>query len=121
MYLHANKWVFYILCWIWQKYLHMPMGLLLGIFPQIQAHALADLRGVCRVHTTPYGTQFFCFHIHFNRKAPASEVHAPPPPLREILDPSLPWVSNIFGLFYGIPGTNLAGYIKRSSTSASKS
>ena len=28
----------------------------------------------------PYGTQFFHFHIHFHRKAPASEVGAPPPP-----------------------------------------
>ena len=36
----------------------------------------------------PYGTQFFRFHIHFHRKAPASEVHAPSPQ-REILDPPL--------------------------------
>ena len=33
----------------------------------------------------PYGTQFFCFRIHFHQKAPASEVHTPltgarPPP-----------------------------------------
>ena len=41
--------------------------------------------GACRVHATPYGTQFFHFRIHFHRKAPASEVH----PLREILDPPL--------------------------------
>ena len=34
----------------------------------------------------PYGTQFFRFHIHFHRKAPASGVHAP---LQEILDPPL--------------------------------
>ena len=44
----------------------------------------------------PYGTQFFCFHIHFHHKAPASGPHLPPPPngsmappLREILDPPL--------------------------------
>ena len=30
------------------------------------------------VHT-PYRTQFFHFHIYFHRKAPASEVHTPPP------------------------------------------
>ena len=40
----------------------------------------------------PYRTQFFHFHIHFHRKAPASEVHTPSkrvhaPPLREILAP----------------------------------
>ena len=39
---------------------------------------LADLWGACRVHATPYGTQFFRFHIHFHQKPPASEVHAPP-------------------------------------------
>ena len=41
--------------------------------------------GACRAHALPYGTQFFHFCIHFHRKAPASEVHAPlngctPPP-----------------------------------------
>ena len=30
--------------------------------------ALADLGGACRVHATPYGTQFFHFHIHFHQK-----------------------------------------------------
>ena len=39
--------------------------------------ALADLGGACRVHAIPYGNQFFRFHIHFNRKAPTSEVHTP--------------------------------------------
>ena len=34
--------------------------------------------GACRVHATPYGTQFFHFRIHFHRKVPASEVHTPP-------------------------------------------
>ena len=49
--------------------------------------------GAGRAHASPYGTQFFHFRIHFCRKAPMSEVHAPPngstPPLREILDPPL--------------------------------
>ena len=42
--------------------------------------ALADLGwgGACQVHATPYGTQFFHFHIHFHQKVPASEVHASP-------------------------------------------
>ena len=49
--------------------------------------ALVDL-GVCQAHTTPYGTQFFHFHIHFHQKVPTLEV---PPnrcmtPLQEILD-----------------------------------
>ena len=34
-------------------------------------------RGRAR-RTPPYGTKFFRFHIHFCRKAPMSEVHAPP-------------------------------------------
>ena len=55
--------------------------------------------------TPPYGTQFFCFHIHFCRKVPMSEVHAPPngstPPLREILDPPLFWADlQIFFLWF---------------------
>ena len=68
---------------------------------------LADLVGACRAHTTPYGTQFFRFHIHFHRKAPASGVHVPPngstPPLQEILDPpliehiSIEHISDIYG------------------------
>ena len=33
-------------------------------------------RGHAR-HMPPYGTQFFRFHIHFHRKAPMLEVHAP--------------------------------------------
>ena len=51
-----------------------------------------DLRGACRAHATPYGTQFFCFHIHFHQKVPALGVHAPQrvhAPLREILDSPL--------------------------------
>ena len=44
----------------------------------ISIFTLADLGGACLVHTTPYGTLFFCFHIHFHQKAPASGVHAPP-------------------------------------------
>ena len=32
--------------------------------------------GACPAHA-PYGTQFFHFHIHFHRKVPTSEVHAP--------------------------------------------
>ena len=53
-----------------------------------------------RTPPPPHGTQFFHFHIHFHRRVPMSEVHAPPPlmgarpppppPLREILDPPLP-------------------------------
>ena len=41
----------------------------------------------------PYGTQFFCFRIHFCRKVPASGPMLPPhgstPRLWEILDPPL--------------------------------
>ena len=32
----------------------------------------------CAGHMPPYGTQFFCFHIHFCQKAPMSGVHTPP-------------------------------------------
>ena len=39
--------------------------------------SLADLGGACWAHATPYGTQFFCFHIHFHQKLPVSGVHAP--------------------------------------------
>ena len=38
---------------------------------------LADLGGRPGARP-PYGTQFFRFRIHFNRKVPTSEVHAPP-------------------------------------------
>ena len=48
--------------------------------------SLANLGGVPGTRP-PYGTQFFHFRIHFHRKVPTSEVHAPPP--REILDPPL--------------------------------
>ena len=41
-------------------------------------HTIGRSRGVCQVHATPYGTQFFRFRIHFHQKAPTSEVHAPP-------------------------------------------
>ena len=34
--------------------------------------------GACQAHSTPYGTQFFRFRIHFHQKVPASEVHTPP-------------------------------------------
>ena len=44
---------------------------------QINPQALADIGGTCQAHATPYGTQFFCFCIHFHQKVPASEVHAP--------------------------------------------
>ena len=40
--------------------------------------SIGGSRGACRVHATPYGTQFFRFRIHFHRKVPASEVYAPP-------------------------------------------
>ena len=50
-------------------------------------------RGRLARRTPPYGTQFFCFRIHFHWKVPMSEVHAPPngctPPYGEILDPPL--------------------------------
>ena len=46
---------------------------------QCNLNALADLGGgACRAHASPYGTQFFHFHIHFHQKVPVSEVHAPP-------------------------------------------
>ena len=62
-----------------------------GLCPvRADAIALSDLGGGMLAHATPYGTQFFCFRIHFHQKAPTSEVHAPPngctPPLWEILD-----------------------------------
>ena len=41
-------------------------------------NTLADLGGMPGTRP-PYGTQFFCFRIHFYQKVPASEVHAPPP------------------------------------------
>ena len=49
-----------------------------ALFTQTDAcsNALADLGGMpgtCR----PYGTQFFCFCIHFWWKVPTLEVHAP--------------------------------------------
>ena len=40
-------------------------------------NTIGESKGACRAHATPYGTQFFCFCIHFHRKAPTSEVHAP--------------------------------------------
>ena len=40
-------------------------------------------------HAT-YGTQFFCFHIHYHLKAPASEVHAPKAGLRPLYGKS--WI-----------------------------
>ena len=41
-------------------------------------YALADLGGGVPGACPPYGTQFFHFRIHFHRKVPTSEVHAPP-------------------------------------------
>ena len=49
-------------------------------------------RGGRARRTPPYGTQFFCFCIHFPQKVPTSEVHTPQrvhAPLQEILDPPL--------------------------------
>ena len=43
---------------------------------KIRLFTLADLGGRAR-RTPPYGTQFFRFRIHFHRKVPTSEVHAP--------------------------------------------
>ena len=56
-------------------------------------YLIGGSRGACPAHA-PHGTQFFRFRIHFHRKVPTSEVHAPPlmgarPALREILDPPL--------------------------------
>ena len=48
-------------------------------------------RGHAR-RTPPYGTQFFCFRIHFHQKVVMSDIDAPITgrrPLREILDPPL--------------------------------
>ena len=52
--------------------------------------------GTCQWHppgsANAYGTQFFCFRIHFHRKAPTLEVHTPlmgARPLWEMLDPPL--------------------------------
>ena len=50
---------------------------------QLRCHkclALADLGEACLAHPPPppHGTQFFRFRIHFHRKRPMSEVHAPP-------------------------------------------
>ena len=60
---------------------------------------LADLGGVPSA-CPPYGTQFFCFRIHFHRKVPMLEVHAPPPP-REILYPPLLTQQEIF--WFSVP------------------
>ena len=70
-----------------------------------QFMVLADLGGHAQ-HTPPYGTQFFCFCIHFHQKMPTSEVHAPPhqwmhTPLWEILDPPLHGVN--FGVIGNFP------------------
>ena len=46
-------------------------------FNPFQMISLADLGGACRVHATPYGTQFFCFRIHFHQKVPMLEDHTP--------------------------------------------
>ena len=64
--------------------------------------------GACRAHATPYGTQFFHFHIHFHRKVPMSGVQAPQwvhAPLWEILDP--PLVSTLFCSSFQFKGTLL--------------
>ena len=57
--------------------------------------ALAELGAGHARRTSLYGTQIFRVCIHFHRKAPASEVHAPPQmgprPLREILHPPRSW------------------------------
>ena len=64
-------------------------------------YASEDLGGACQVHT-PYGTQFFHFRIHFQRKVPVSGVHAPQrvhAPIWEILDPPLVWYHVCFGRY----------------------
>ena len=52
--------------------------MLIRLFYTLRDSALADLRGACRAHATPYRTQLFRFRIHFHQKVPVSEVHAPP-------------------------------------------
>ena len=44
----------------------------------LRHYSLADLQRKFS-GASPYGTKFFHFHTHFHRKAPMSEVHAPPP------------------------------------------
>ena len=60
--------------------LRLSFVLLANYVPKCQMssgpHALADLGGACPAHA-PYGTQFFCFCIHFHQKVPTLEVHAP--------------------------------------------
>ena len=49
----------------------------------LRHYSLADLQRKFS-GASPYGTKFFHFHTHFHRKAPMSEVHAPPPhPLQD--------------------------------------
>ena len=60
-------------------------------FPESQEPATSDdvhclLQKAHKLVRPNYGTQFFHFHIHFRRKVPTSEDHAP---LQEILDPPL--------------------------------
>ena len=46
------------------------------IEPSQLAHNIGGSGGRAR-RTPPFGTQFFRFCIHFHRKVPTSEVHAP--------------------------------------------
>ena len=54
--------------WVWHNTTKLIVSLSIG----------GSRGGVCWAHAPPYRTKFFRFHIHFCRKAPTSEVHAPP-------------------------------------------
>ena len=61
-------------------------------------------RGVCPAHAPPHGTQFFCFRIHFHRKVPTLEVHAPPPPPQRVHAPPTgnPGSATVCGMRFSI-------------------
>ena len=60
-------------------------------------NTLADLGGACPVHAPPMGPNSFIFAYIFTKKCPHQRSMPPPngcmPPLREILDPPLEYVT----------------------------
>ena len=75
----------HLLMYYWNKLQHMQHKNWLFFFNVVKYNA-SHLRqliesGLLKFSGTapPRGTQFFRFHIHFHRKAPTLEVHAPPP------------------------------------------
>ena len=81
---------------LWLSLLFNNLVYLLHALNSYQQLPLADLHKKFSGVHPPYGTQFFHFHIHFHRKAPMSEVHAPqngftPPYWKSWIRPWLRW------------------------------